>query len=85
MNRDHRLHPADHAPPQGYPLERQHGNLEKILASANHLLGLINDVLDLSKIEAGRMELRPVEFGLEPLVDQACARSSRWSGARRCS
>jgi signal transduction histidine kinase/DNA-binding response OmpR family regulator len=54
--------------------ERQYGNLEKILASANHLLGLINDVLDLSKIEAGRMELRPVEFALEPLVDQ-CLRT----------
>jgi adenylate cyclase len=54
--------------------ERQYGNLEKILASANHLLGLINDVLDLSKIEAGRMDLRPVEFALEPLVDQ-CLRT----------
>jgi signal transduction histidine kinase/DNA-binding response OmpR family regulator len=54
--------------------ERQYGNLEKILASANHLLGLINDVLDLSKIEAGRMDLRPIEFALEPLVDQ-CLRT----------
>jgi signal transduction histidine kinase/DNA-binding response OmpR family regulator len=54
--------------------ERQYGNLEKILASANHLLGLINDVLDLSKIEAGRMEVRPLEFALEPLVDQ-CLRT----------
>jgi signal transduction histidine kinase/DNA-binding response OmpR family regulator len=54
--------------------ERQYGNLEKILASANHLHGLINDVLDLSKIEAGRMEVRPVEFALEPLLDQ-CLRT----------
>ena len=54
--------------------ERQYGNLEKILASANHLLGLINDVLDLSKIEAGRMEVRPLEFALEPLLDQ-CLRT----------
>ena len=54
--------------------ERQYGNLEKILASANHLLGLINDVLDLSKIEAGRMEVRPLEFALEPLIDQ-CLRT----------
>lgn len=54
--------------------ERQYGNLEKILASGNHLLGLINDVLDLAKIEAGRMELHPVEFDLEPLIDQ-CQRT----------
>ena len=54
--------------------ERQRTNLEKILASANHLLGLINDILDLSKIEAGRMELKAVEFTLEPLVDE-CLRT----------
>ena len=54
--------------------ERQYDNLEKILASAKHLLALINDVLDLSKIEAGRMEVRPLEFALEPLLDQ-CLRT----------
>jgi signal transduction histidine kinase/CheY-like chemotaxis protein len=56
-------------------LERkQYENLEKILASGQHLLSLINAVLDLSKIEAGRTEVRPVEFALEPLVDQ-CLRT----------
>jgi adenylate cyclase len=54
--------------------EKQYANLEKILASANHLLGLINDVLDLSKVEAGRMEVKPVEFALGPLIDQ-CLRT----------
>jgi signal transduction histidine kinase/DNA-binding response OmpR family regulator len=53
---------------------RQYENLEKILVSAEHLLGLINDILDLSKIEAGRMEVHPVEFALEPLVD-VCLRT----------
>jgi signal transduction histidine kinase/CheY-like chemotaxis protein len=48
---------------------RQYENLEKILISAEHLLALINDVLDLSKIEAGRVEVRPVAFDIEALVD----------------
>jgi len=53
---------------------RQYENLEKILISSDNLLGLINDVLDLSKIEAGRVEIHPVRFVLEALVD-ACLRT----------
>ena len=54
--------------------ERQYDNLAKILASAEHLLSLINAVLDLSKIEARRVEVRTAEFALPPLIDR-CLRT----------
>jgi len=46
----------------------QKANLENILKSGDHLMSLINDILDISKIEAGKMELRPGEFDLGELV-----------------
>ena len=44
--------------------------LEKIGASAKHLLGLINDILDMSRIESGRMVLKDEEFSIRELLDQ---------------
>ena len=44
--------------------------LEKIGASAKHLLGLINDILDMSRIESGRMVLKDEEFSMRELLDQ---------------
>jgi PAS domain S-box-containing protein len=44
-------------------------NLAIIGRSGEHLLGLINDVLDMSKIEAGRTELNPATFNLPRLLD----------------
>ena len=49
--------------------ERQLQNLGKVLLSADQLLGLINTVLDIAKIEAGRSEVKPTTFDMEKLVD----------------
>ena len=44
--------------------------LDKIGASARHLLGLINDILDMSRIESGRVVLRKEEFSFRAMLEQ---------------
>ena len=57
------------------PLENQaiSKDLGKIHHAGRHLLSLINDILDLSKIDAGRMEVTLTHFQLRPLIDEVLA------------
>ena len=53
--------------------ERQADYVEDVLSSGQHLLNLINDILDLAKVEAGRMELQPSTFELPELLENAAS------------
>jgi signal transduction histidine kinase len=52
---------------------KQKEYLEDILNSGKHLLQLINDVLDLAKVEAGKMELSLERFALREAIEEVCA------------
>src|SRR5262249_56016794 len=55
----------------GQIADLQKENLQKVLVSSEHLLSLINELLDLSKIEAGRMEVYAETFHLNDVVRMA--------------
>jgi protein-histidine pros-kinase len=52
---------------------KQKEYLADVLNSGRHLLQLINDVLDLSKVESGKMELHPTTFAAELAIDEVCS------------
>ena len=49
---------------------KQEEYLDDILTSGNHLLALINDILDLSKVEAGQVELAVAPFSLQDALER---------------
>lgn len=53
--------------------DRQYQNLENIATSSHNLLGLINDILDLSKIEAGSIQIRAETVDVESLARECVA------------
>ncbi len=57
-------------------------DLRRIGSNARHLLSLINDVLDLSKIEAGRMEVQPEVFAVAPLLREVAGTVESLAGRR---
>ena len=52
---------------------RQRDYLEKIRFAGEHVLGIIDDILDISKIEAGKMELQHIDFSLDQVVQTLTA------------
>ena len=54
--------------------------LQRVHRAGTHLLGLINQVLDLSKIEAGKLELNPQTVELAPLIDEVVGTARQLAG-----
>jgi signal transduction histidine kinase/CheY-like chemotaxis protein len=56
---------------------------EQVASSSEHMLAIINDILDISKIETGHLELNVGEFDLQEVIDQACIPARTGADAKR--
>jgi two-component system sensor histidine kinase/response regulator len=61
---------------------RQNDYLTKIQSSSQHLLGIVNEILDFSKAEAGKLGLEKTEFALKPLLDEVASQLSEKISAK---
>jgi signal transduction histidine kinase len=57
--------------------------LERVQANGKHLLGLINDVLDLSKIEAGQMDLNAEPYSMKNVIQMVVSAMESLAAAKR--
>lgn len=67
---------------RGTPTPEQAERLTKIDEAAGHLMSIINDILDLSKIEAGRLALEQTDFALDAVLDHTCSLIAEQAGRK---
>lgn len=65
--------------------ESMKGHLEKLKATSQYLLGLINDILDMSRIDNGMLSIAEEDFSLQQLLDELCSMMQTQAKAREIS
>ena len=66
----------------GETAEDNYANLEKINSAGITLLNIVNDILDISKIESGKLELVPVDYDIPSLINDAITQSIMYIGEK---